>query len=46
MKVKGTGPISMLVAHVQDNYYAMFHNPYHHSYRETHLSILSRDVKF
>ena len=35
----------VLVEHVKDNYYARFHDPSHHSYREMHLSILRRHVK-
>ena len=35
----------MLVENVKDNYYARFHDPSYHRYREKHLSILL-DVKF
>ena len=35
----------VLVEYVKDKYYAMFHNPSTHMYRETHVSILL-DVKF
>ena len=35
----------MLVEYVKDNYYARFHDPMCHRYRERHFSILL-DVKF
>ena len=35
----------MLVEYAKDDYYARFHNPSYHKYRETHFSILL-DVKF
>ena len=35
----------MLVEHVKDNYYARFHDPGHHKYREIQSGILL-DVKF
>ena len=35
----------MLEAVVKDNYYARFHDPRHHRYRERHFSMLL-DVKF
>ena len=34
-----------VVAFVKDNYYARFHDPCYHSYRERHFSMLL-DVKF
>ena len=44
MKVKGTGSWSLLVEYVKDNYYARFHDPRYHRYRDRHFSILL-DVK-
>ena len=44
MKVKGTGSLCMLVKNVKDNYYARFHDPSYHRYRERHFSVLL-DVK-
>ena len=35
----------MLVEYVKDNYYARFHDPSYHRYRERHFSILI-NVKF
>ena len=35
----------MLVEYVKDNYYARFHDPRHHMYRERHLSNLL-DMKY
>ena len=35
----------MLVEYVKDNYYARFHDPSYHRYRERHFNILL-DVKF
>ena len=35
----------MLVESVKENYYAMFHDPSYHRYRDRHFSILL-DVKF
>ena len=35
----------MLVEYVKDNYYAWFHDPSYHRYRERHFSILL-DMKF
>ena len=46
MMVKGIGSMCMLVEQVKDNYYARFHNPSYHSYRETHFIILCCDIKF
>ena len=40
MYVKGTGSWSVLVEYVKDNYYASFHDPNYHRYRERQLSIL------
>ena len=40
IKVKGTGSRCLLVEYVKNNYYARYHNPSYHKYRETHLSIL------
>ena len=40
MYVKGAGSMCVLVEHVKDNYYAKFHNPSYHNYREIHFSIL------
>ena len=36
----------MLVEYVKDNYYARFHDPRYHRYRERHFTIFSvgRDV--
>ena len=45
MYVKGTRSWCMLVEYVKDNYYARFHNPSHHRYKETHFSILL-NIKF
>ena len=45
MFVKGTGSWCVLVEYVKDNYYARFHDPRYHRYRERHFSILL-DVKF
>ena len=45
MKVKGTGSCCLLVEYVKDNYYARFHDPRYHRYRERHFSILL-GVKF
>ena len=45
MQVKGTGSWCVLVEYVRKNYYARFHDPSYHRYRERHLSILL-DVKF
>ena len=36
----------LLVEHVKDNYYARFHNPSYHSYRETQFSNLRCDLQF
>ena len=30
----------MLIEYVKDNYYARFHDPSYHKYRERHFSIL------
>ena len=35
----------MLVKYIKDNYYARFHDPNYHRYRERHFSVLL-DVKF
>ena len=35
----------MLVEYVKENYYAMFHDPSYHRYREIHFSVLL-DVKY
>ena len=43
--MKGTRSWCVLVKYVKDNYYARFHDPSYHRYREEHLSILL-DVKF
>ena len=45
MYVKGTGSWCMLVEYVKDNYYARFHDPSYHRYRDRHFSVLL-DVKF
>ena len=42
-RVPGHG--GCLYGYVKDNYYAMFHNPSYHRYKETQFSILL-DVKF
>ena len=44
MLVNGIGSWCVLVEYVKDNYYAKFHDPSYHRYRERHLSILV-DVK-
>ena len=40
ISVKGTESWSLLVDYVNDNYYAWFHGPSYHRYRERHFSIL------
>ena len=45
MQVKGTGSLCVLVEYVKENYYARFHGPSYHLYRESRFSILP-DVKF
>ena len=45
MQVKGTRLWYMLVEYDKDNYYARFHDPSYHRYRERHLSIFN-DLKF
>ena len=34
----------MLVEYVKDNYYARFHDPRYHRYRERHFTILLREI--
>ena len=45
MLVKGTRSWCMLVEYVKENYYARFHDPSFHMYRERHVSV-SFDMKF
>ena len=43
--VKSTGSWCVLVEYAKDNYYARFHNPSYHRYKEKHFIILL-DIKF
>ena len=45
MYVKGTGSWCVLVEYVKDKFYARFHDPSIHRYRERHVSV-SLDLKF